>query len=101
MTSPMISSTDLSGGRRRGWRPGPPLLGLLAGWVALFSWSGMVARPWDFLVPTLFVGVLMALAGSLAADAARRAVRRRGGAGRDRAALPERDLRGRTVAGSG
>ena len=29
----------------RGWHPGPPLLGLFAGWVALFSWSGMVAKP--------------------------------------------------------
>ena len=48
----------------RGWRPGPPLLGLFAGWVALFSWSGMVAEPSDFLMPTLFVGLLMALAGS-------------------------------------
>ena len=44
--------------------PGPPLLGLFAGWVALFSWSGMVAKPSDFLMPTLFVGLLMALAGS-------------------------------------
>ena len=48
----------------RGWHPGPPLLGLFAGWVALFSWSGMVAKPSDFLMPTLFVGLLMALAGS-------------------------------------
>jgi transglutaminase-like putative cysteine protease len=47
-----------------GWHPGPPLLGLFAGWVALFSWSGMVAKPSDFLMPTLFVGLLMALAGS-------------------------------------
>jgi transglutaminase-like putative cysteine protease len=46
------------------WRPGPPLLGLLAGWVALFSWSGMVTKASDFLMPTLFVGLLMALAGS-------------------------------------
>jgi transglutaminase-like putative cysteine protease len=37
---------------------------MLAGWVALISWSGMVAEPVDFLVPTLFVGVAMALAGS-------------------------------------
>ena len=43
------------------WRPGPPLLGLLAGWVALFSWSGMVAEASDFLMPTLWVGLLMAL----------------------------------------
>ena len=48
----------------RDWRPGPPLLGALAGWVALISWSGMVVRASDFLVPTLFVGLLMALAGA-------------------------------------
>ncbi|MCW2808190.1 MAG: hypothetical protein JWQ93_2145 [Marmoricola sp.] len=48
----------------RRWRPGPALLGLFAGWVALFAWSGMVAEPLDFLVPTLLVGVLMTLAGS-------------------------------------
>jgi transglutaminase-like putative cysteine protease len=46
------------------WRPGPPLLGLMAGWVALFAWSGMVAEPLRFLVPTLIVGLVMALAGS-------------------------------------
>ena len=63
MTSPTISSTP-SPAAVEGWRPGPPMLGLLAGWVALFSWSGMVARPWDFLAPTLIVGVLMALAGA-------------------------------------
>lgn len=46
------------------WRPGPPLLGLFAGWVALFAWSGMVTEPLRFLVPTLMVGLVMALAGS-------------------------------------
>ncbi|MET0999692.1 MAG: DUF3488 and transglutaminase-like domain-containing protein [Marmoricola sp.] len=46
------------------WRPGPPLLAMSAGWVALFAWSGMVAQPSDFLVPALFVGLVMALAGS-------------------------------------
>jgi transglutaminase-like putative cysteine protease len=46
------------------WRPGPPLLGVLAGWIALFAWSGLVVEPLDFLMPTLFIGVLMALAGS-------------------------------------
>jgi transglutaminase-like putative cysteine protease len=46
------------------WRPGPPLLALFAGWVALFAWSGMVSQPMLFLVPTLIVGLLIALAGS-------------------------------------
>ena len=59
-TSPTIASAMAA----RGWHPGPPLLGLFAGWVALFSWSGMVAEPSDFMMPTLFVGLLMALAGS-------------------------------------
>ena len=49
---------------RSPWRPGPPLLGVLAGWIALFAWSGLVVEPLDFLMPTLFIGVLMALAGS-------------------------------------
>ena len=77
----------------RDWRPGPPLLGLFAGWVALISWSGMVVRASDFLVPTLFVGLLMALAGAALRmlRVAPYAVAAR--AGRDRAALPERDLR--------
>ncbi len=47
------------------WRPGPPLLAMSAGWVALFAWSGMVAQPLGFLVPTLLVGLVMALAGSV------------------------------------
>ena len=46
------------------WRPGPPLLALSAGWVALFAWSEMVSQPLGFLVPTLFVGLLVAMAGS-------------------------------------
>ena len=46
------------------WRVAAPLLGMLAGWVALIAWSGMVVRPLGFLVPTLGVGLLMALAGS-------------------------------------
>ena len=74
-----------------------PCSGLFAGWVALFSWSGMVAKPSDFLMPTLFVGLLMALAGSglRMLRVAPYAVAAR--AGRDRAAVPERDLRGRPV----
>jgi transglutaminase-like putative cysteine protease len=40
------------------------VVGLLAGWVALFAWSGMVVEPLAFLAPTLVVGLLMALAGS-------------------------------------
>ena len=62
--------------------PRPPLLGLLAGWIALFSWSGMVAEPLDFLVPTWLVGLVMALAGSGLRMVRVAAVRRRGGAGR-------------------
>ena len=46
------------------WRPGPPQLGLLTGWIALFAWSGMIAEPLAFLVPTGLVGLAMALAGS-------------------------------------
>ena len=46
------------------WRPGPPLLALAAGWLALFAWSGMVAQPLTFLIPTGMVGLVMALAGS-------------------------------------
>ena len=49
---------------REPWRPGPPLLGLAAGWLALFAWSGMVTRPAGFLVPTLVVGLLVVLVGS-------------------------------------
>ena len=95
-TSPTMSSAMAA----RGWHPGPPLLGLFAGWVALFSWSGMVAKPSDFLMPTLFVGLLMALAGSGLRMLPRRAVRRGGRAGRDRAAVPERDLRRAACPGS-
>ena len=58
MTTP---STSLSLAE---WRPGPPLLGMLAGWVALFAWSGMIAEPLRFLIPTLLVGLVLALAGS-------------------------------------
>ncbi len=49
---------------RRQWRPGPTLLAMSAGSLALFAWSGMVAQPLGFLVPTLLVGLVMALAGS-------------------------------------
>ncbi len=63
-TTPPVASPVTSPVAPRDWRPGPPLLGALAGWVALISWSGMVVRASDFLVPTLFVGVLMALAGA-------------------------------------
>ncbi len=49
---------------RRPWRPGPALLGLGAGWVALFAWSGMVVQPGRFLGPTLLVGLVVVLAGS-------------------------------------
>ncbi len=46
------------------WRPGPPLLALLTGWVALFAWSGMIIAPLGFLVPTGMVGLVMVLCGS-------------------------------------
>lgn len=49
---------------RDDWRVGPPLLAMLAGWVALFSWSEMVTEPLAFLVPAGMVGVAMAVAGS-------------------------------------
>ena len=50
---------------RERWRPGPPLLGVMTGWVALFAWTGLVTEPWNYLIAALFGGVLMALAGSL------------------------------------
>jgi transglutaminase-like putative cysteine protease len=46
------------------WRPGPPMLAMAAGWLALFAWTGMVAAPLTFLIPTGMVGLVMALAGS-------------------------------------
>ncbi len=49
---------------REPWRPGPPLLAMAAGWIALFAWSGMVTQPLTFLVPTGMVGLAMVLAGS-------------------------------------
>ncbi|MET0837686.1 MAG: DUF3488 and transglutaminase-like domain-containing protein [Marmoricola sp.] len=50
---------------RHRWRPGPPLLGVVTGWAALFAWTGLVTRPWDYLVAALLGGVAMALAGSV------------------------------------
>ncbi len=47
------------------WRPGPPLLALVTGWVAAFAWTGMVEDPLTFLIPSLMVGTVMSLAGSL------------------------------------
>lgn len=49
---------------RAPWQPAPALVGFLAAWVALFSWSGMIAEPSGFLVPVGVSGLLMALAGS-------------------------------------
>ena len=46
------------------WRPGPPLLALSAGWLALFAWGGMVTEPLTFLIPTGMIGLAMALVGS-------------------------------------
>ncbi|MET0838805.1 MAG: DUF3488 and transglutaminase-like domain-containing protein [Marmoricola sp.] len=50
--------------QRDPWRPGPPLIGFLAGWIATFSWGGMVRDPLTFLLPMGMIGVAMALAGS-------------------------------------
>ena len=50
--------------RAPAWNPGPALLGLLVGWLALCSWAGMVEQPRRFLVPVLIIGLLMALVGS-------------------------------------
>jgi hypothetical protein len=47
------------------WRPGPSLLGVFTGWVALLAWTGLVSQPWYYLIAALFGGLLMALAGSL------------------------------------
>ncbi len=49
---------------REPWRPGPPLLALATGWVALFAWGSMIADPLAFLVPTGMVGLAMTLTGS-------------------------------------
>ncbi len=46
------------------WRPGPALLAMLAGWVALFAWGGMVSEPLRFLLPAGAIGAVIALAGS-------------------------------------
>jgi hypothetical protein len=46
----------------RTWRFGPAVLGLLAGWVALFAWTGMVTRH-TYLFTVLAIGLLMTLAG--------------------------------------
>ena len=45
------------------WRAGPPLLAFAAGWLALVSWSPMVAEPRRFLVPTFVIGLVVVLAG--------------------------------------
>ena len=46
------------------WRPGPPLIAMLSGWVATFAWSGMVREPLTFLLPLGMLGAVMALVGS-------------------------------------
>ena len=66
--------------------------GDLAGWVALIGWSGMVISRWGFLVPTLFVGLLMAWPALVCACSASRRTPWPL-SGRARAALPERDVR--------
>jgi len=62
MTPPVLPSQGES--TLDEWRPGPPLLGLLTGWIALFAWSGMITEPLGFLVPTGMVGLVMVLGGS-------------------------------------
>ncbi|MEO5654288.1 MAG: DUF3488 and transglutaminase-like domain-containing protein [Marmoricola sp.] len=40
-----------------------PVLGLLTGWAALFSWSGMVTAPSRYLIATLAIGSLVVALG--------------------------------------
>ena len=47
------------------WRPGAPLLAMVTGWVAAFAWSGLVVLPLGYLVPTLMLGTVMVVAGSI------------------------------------
>ena len=63
-TGPTTGTLPTRPAPERRWRPGPPLLGLAAGCVALFAWSGMVAEPLGFLFPTMIVGAVMVLGGS-------------------------------------
>lgn len=49
---------------RAAGRPGPAVLAMLTGWVALISWQGMIAEPSGYLLDTLLVGLLVALVGS-------------------------------------
>lgn len=42
------------------------LLGMLAGWFALWSWHGLVVAPQHFLGPLLVAGLLVVLSGSVA-----------------------------------
>ena len=49
---------------RERWRPATPLLAYLTGCVALVAWSGMVAEPLGFLLPTVTIGLVLALVGS-------------------------------------
>ncbi len=46
------------------WQPGSAALGQVTGWVALVAWSGMVAEPVRFLVPTLVIALVLGLVGS-------------------------------------
>jgi transglutaminase-like putative cysteine protease len=62
--SPSPTPTSTRASLLARWRPGPPLLGLFAGWIALIAWSDMVADPWGFLRPTLVVGLLVVLLGT-------------------------------------
>ena len=45
---------------------GPTLLAMVTGWVALWSWHGLVEQPQHFLGPLLAAGLLLVAAGSVA-----------------------------------
>jgi transglutaminase-like putative cysteine protease len=61
---PPEQEPTLRGPARDPWRPGPPLLALATGWIALFAWSDLITQPLGFLIPTGMVGLVMVLAGS-------------------------------------
>ncbi len=63
-TAPDTSRGTASAPAQEPWRPGPALLAMLTGWVALFAWSGMVSEPLRFLLPAGTIGVVLALTGS-------------------------------------
>lgn len=50
--------------RTTGIRLEAPLLGLITGWVATWSWAAMVERPGRYLLLALVLGLLVVLAGA-------------------------------------